>query len=290
MSWGLVMRYDPTREALYTPERQYPRFPPDMEWTLDRLCAEFSRKAYFHFEENAGEERLSAELAERGFTNVKCFSKKRGWSIGAQAFGAVSPDNGVVVAFRGTQWNEPFDAIGDLRALLLSWERGRPGRVHRGFWRQLLSLLDQLDPWIAEHRNVPLCFTGHSLGAALATLMAARYPSSRLVTFGSPEVGNRAFAALIDKANVRRYVDCADIVTMVPFWWPYVPVGERIYIDRDGKLHETASAASVAADREIAIAEYSEHYRNIWTNVLIRRLADHAPINYVSALLGIRTP
>ena len=112
--------------------------------------------------------------------------------------------------------------------------------------------------------------TGHSLGAAMATLMAARHPQAELVTFGSPRVGDEAFAAQFEDRDVRRYVDCNDVVTMVP---PgligYVHAGEMHYIDRFGIVHpKPPDASAIAEDRQIGRRDYRRRYAwQFWRNV-----------------------
>jgi triacylglycerol lipase len=63
-------------------------------------------------------------------------------------------------------------------------------------------------------------FGGHSLGAALATLAAARFPTTAGVsTIASPRVGDRLFAALFDArfgGRSLRYENDTDIVTLIP--------------------------------------------------------------------------
>jgi triacylglycerol lipase len=82
-------------------------------------------------------------------------------------------------------------------------------------------------------------FAGHSLGAALATLAADRFPAAAGVcTIGSPRVGDRAFAAEFDArfgARALRFVNDTDIVTHVPtpFPAPYEHVGQLRQISAD---------------------------------------------------------
>ena len=104
------------------------------------------------------------------------------------------PHDFVIVAFRGTEPDEWQDMLTDAKIKLVPW---RTGKVHRGFkeaideiWPRLEAELNALSPG----RTVWFC--GHSLGAALATLAADRYPQTRGVcTFGCPRVGDQTFAA-----------------------------------------------------------------------------------------------
>ena len=62
----------------------------------------------------------------------------------------------------------------------------------------------------------PIFYTGHSLGAAFATLAVARYPPRAVYTFGSPRVGNEAFAASLQVVPIHRVVDNKDAVVLLP--------------------------------------------------------------------------
>ena len=79
----------------------------------------------------------------------------------------------LVIACRGTQPNQWNDVKADLKAIPVIAET--VGRVHRGFKKEV----DDLWPMVREDllRKVNLSktvwFTGHSLGAAMATIMAS---------------------------------------------------------------------------------------------------------------------
>ena len=64
----------------------------------------------------------------------------------------------------------------------------------------------------------------------------------------------------------------------------YADAGSMRYIDRSGVVGATVDATDIAADRANARREYLAKYAARPGNVLVRELADHAPINYVRAL------
>jgi triacylglycerol lipase len=156
-----------------------------------------------------------------------------------QAYVATMP-GAVIVAFRGTEQDRLGDAFDDARFGLVA---ATHGSVHEGFrdaldrvWTPLAARLTPL----AASRTV--WFSGHSLGGALATLAADRFPTTAGVcTIGSPRVGDRAFAAAFDARfgdRAVRYVNDADIVTHVPtsFPLPYAHVGRLRQITPDGRV------------------------------------------------------
>ena len=102
----------------------------------------------------------------------------------------------ITIAFRGT--TDPRDWITDFRA----WRHHLQGcSLHSGFYAavssalpRILGALKSFDP------HTPIFVTGHSLGAALATVFAYRFPeTSRIAgvyTFGGPRVGDASFRDL----------------------------------------------------------------------------------------------
>lgn len=277
------MRYDPSKTALFHPEAGPPLFGSDLPWNEDARCAELARLAYIRFEEGDGA-RLDDALALGGFSRAAHFHDGR---TDAQGFAALAADGTRYLAYRGTQADRRKDLIADARFWGSAWDG--PGRVHDGFLRAERSLAAAVDAWLDVRRGAPLVVTGHSLGAAMATITAARIPGSTLVTFGSPRVGNAAFRAALAGRTVRRYVDCCDAVTTVPPALGYGHLGTELYIDRTGRvLPAPPGRWQRLRDKWAARRDYLARCAGRPGNVPLRALADHAPINYVSAVLGVR--
>jgi len=138
----------------------------------------------------------------------------------------VSGPNATIVAVRGTQRESLIDWIYDLQFL---FPREVPeGFVHRGF-RRCEQRLAKTGLWdYLQKLNPPkLWWTGHSLGGAVATLMAYEsikrgFAPVSLFTIGSPRVANdswchSAFACLkVSGGDVLRIVNPMDLVTHLP--------------------------------------------------------------------------
>ncbi|HEV8582865.1 MAG TPA: lipase family protein [Thermoanaerobaculia bacterium] len=272
--------YDATRDALYHPDLAASIFPVEGRVSEELLCAESARLVYKHFERTAGEKaQVDQALRSVGFNVVSYFARGS-----TQAFAARNAESDTaLVAFRGTEPDDVMDLADDLNALWTAWPQG--GRVHKGFKRALELVRKDVVNWIEQHRPRRLLLTGHSLGAALSTLLASLRNPDRLVTFGSPAVGDHDFAATLPANTARRYVDCCDLVTRVPpenFGFEHV--GTRLYINSLGQVIPNATEDHIKADRRAGREDYFQQHAWKKGNVAIRDLADHAPINYVYAL------
>jgi len=283
------MHYDPTFSALIHPELQ-PPLGKNQPWTEAATIAECARLSYFHFENDANAaQTLKGALADFGYVDFKGFTspgKQLGrFHFDTQAFGALSATRTAVVAFRGTQPDSFRDVASDASFLPTAWAGA--GKVHNGFWASLQEILPAILSWLDEVKPARLIVTGHSLGAAEASLLAGIRKDAELLTLGSPLVGDAAFAASFAGRKMARYVDCLDVVTRVP---PliYEHLGGLQYIDRHGKIVPGGlGPLENAAERVAASLAYAPLIKP--GNCLVRDLADHAPINYVSAILGVRT-
>ena len=180
------------------------------------------------------------KLHQTGFKQVQFFER-----AGTYGFVAVH-DRFAIVAFRGSEiWRreEHFDAqriLADMKTnidiRLADWTPGE--RVHSGFKDALEEVWSVLHSEITtlQSQGLKVWLTGHSLGAALATLAADRLPNVQgLYTFGSPRVGDKGFQ---DHFRVQAYrvVNGKDIVPTVPGEGPFRHVGERVWIAPDGRL------------------------------------------------------
>jgi hypothetical protein len=276
--------YDPTREALLHPSVRATLFKAGDggRLSLDAICSECSRLVYLRFESSEEHHKLLGDaLALVGAVDWVGFNDP---ATGTQAFAAVVPAKArAIVAFRGTEPDRVSDIGVDLDASTTVWPAG--GTVHAGFANAFDGVKIKIADWLASHPGIEVVFTGHSLGAALATLCASNWVASNLITFGSPRVGNLAFTQTIKAQAVARYVDCCDIVTHVPpetHWYSHV--GNALYIDCAGRLRTGITEDEIEADRTKARIEYVEKYAWRFNNAPVRDLADHAPINYQRAL------
>jgi alpha/beta superfamily hydrolase len=219
----------------------------------------------------------------------------------------------VIVAFRGTQVVKPglkdpldqvirsvaHDLLADAKFLLVDFKPG--GRVHRGFQDGLDEIWgSDVEPYLrrlqSENPARTFWFTGHSLGAALATLGAARFGDVQgLYTFGSPLVGDEKFAKSFRVKNAYRFVHHRDPITRMALVGPQEPlgfaryqhVGQLKYIDSDGVLHDAVVGNALERLAEGARENFGflvHELESLMSGGVLElptpELNDHAPLFY----------
>ena len=153
------------------------------KWGRAVIAAKLSAIAY------KNEKAAVADCKKLGFPWAKLISKD-----GAEVL--VAKDrNDMWFAFRGTEPSKLNDVMADLKVVKNTAMAG--GKVHGGFkqevddvWMDILEELEHNDQ-LKVRKDVYM--TGHSLGAAMATISSTRYVPEELFTFGSPRVGGPRF-------------------------------------------------------------------------------------------------
>jgi hypothetical protein len=274
----MAYKYDASRKALLTPARDTSFFPAGRPTEEAALCAEMSRLAYAAFERDP---QAAADvrnvLSPIGFGACTFFSE-----AGTQGFLAQDLNAALsILTFRGTEL-DARDWVTNLNARPIPWPKG--GQTHEGFAAALERVWEEVARVLALSQG-RLLYTGHSLGAALATLAASRQSPHALHTFGSPRVGDAAFAQTLAGLEHRRYVNSCDFVCQLPpEALDYRHAGPGCYLDHHGRLLLAPSPDAVARDQRAARRAYL--WRWAWrpgTN-WTRDLSDHAPVNYASAV------
>jgi hypothetical protein len=282
--------YSARKEDLISPYKGADFFPAGIPKTDGALCAEMARLAYCHGSSGFAfdQERIKNVLNRVGFSNCQFFESVGHFQGGGTHCFLALRDDGdkskklAILSFRGTDADDPTDLAVDADTLLTPWEAG--GTVHEGFAKALNEVRPTLDRAL-QTINSKIFFTGHSLGAALATLQASVRKPDCLYTFGSPRVGDSHFVTPLNGLPGRRYVDCCDIVThLPPETLGFVHVGDPYYIKLDRTVEFNPQPGLLKVDQDQAREEYLINYAWKIGNVPVRDLADHSPINYVTAV------
>jgi len=181
------------------------------------------------------------------------------------------------LAFRGTEPTKFNDVMADLKVVRNTALAG--GKVHSGFQDELNELwvdcLKELEHNSQLKKPKKVFFTGHSLGAAMATIAATRHEAECLYTFGSPKVGGPNFVKHI-KCPHQRFVNNNDIVTKVPpSILGFVHCGEERYFNAYGLERDPTYWQ-----------RWKDFFRGVWAGwkdgKFFDMLTDHGMDNYVN--------
>mmetsp|Transcript_52314 Transcript_52314/g.146790 ORF Transcript_52314/g.146790 Transcript_52314/m.146790 type:complete len:360 (+) Transcript_52314:98-1177(+) len=249
----------------------------EQERALTPRCAFSEREAldFFHLSSAAFCDSTALESWDcgpscdhvRGMKDVRRIDENR---LDAHAFVGRWRDR-CVLAFRGT---DSFDGwVQDLKSLELVDLPGCAScRVGAGFLESYEALSKGIRKSLAEIGcdKAPLSVTGHSMGAALATLAAfdlrrSSFNVTMSHTFGQPRVGDDAFAAAFNEefADVPffRVTRADDPIVYLPYRDPFHHVGTEVFY-RGDTTHghrvcdgsgEDPACAGQADDAEVAV-------------------------------------
>ena len=235
------------------------------------LFAQLSSIAYNNLKD------AKSQARKLGFTTTEFYDRD-----GAQAYRFMNKDD-LVIACRGTEPSQFSDIAADLKAIPVVAET--ISRVHKGF----KSEVDDLWPMICDdlvrpaNQGKKVWFCGHSLGAAMATIMSSRcfhYASvpdpEELYTYGSPRVGWRKYVKSLGVTH-HRWKNNNDIVTTVPpFFMGYKHDGEEHYLNSWGNVRK-ATGWQKFKDQMRGIAKGLKEGK-------IDSFSDHSMVNYCAYL------
>jgi triacylglycerol lipase len=164
---------------------------------------------------------LKNEVQSLGFPKYQYFNVKK---TGLQGFVAAN-DQFVFVIYRGSQ--EVADWINNLDFGLRNGPKyGFPGKIHTGFIKSLDSGWANIENIIGEFKDADqkIWVSGHSLGASLSVLTAARLEAAGtsvegVYTFGQPRTGDEEFVEWLNAqmpGRIYRFVNDNDVVPKLP--------------------------------------------------------------------------
>ncbi|WP_346837562.1 lipase family protein [Microbulbifer sp. SAOS-129_SWC] len=167
--------------------------------------------------------------------------------------------------------------------------------VHRGFDQTAIqiyrALLPQLD------KRLPVLLTGHSLGAAISTLLMMYlhedgFTLGPSINFGQPKVTNKAGAAKYHFLPLLRVVDENDLVPLVPpddlidaIHGGYAHFGPELML-LEGEYyvyenaHQSRQGAVTSFWKNLADLSVSEHYMQKYLRNITSKLAHAIQVKY----------
>ena len=236
------------------------------------LFAKLSSIAY-----NDNIKEVKKQVKKLGFTTVEFYNRD-----GAQAYRFQNAED-LVIACRGTQPTEFNDIKADLQAVPVVAET--VSRVHQGFKAEVDDLWPMIVEDITRTQNLDnkLWFTGHSLGAAMTTIMASRcFHDTELpnpietYTYGSPRVGWPTYVNSLGMVH-HRWVNNNDIVTRVPLAiMGYRHHGEEHYMNAWGNVRKPTGWQ-----------RFKDRMRGMWMGIKagsIDNFSDHGMNFYIANL------
>ncbi len=175
-------------------------------------------------------------------------------------------DEGTVFVFEGTQDME--DVIIDLQfGTTVPYKDHPSARVHEGFWKAYSSIRDEI-LMIVRNTNDRLFCTGHSLGAAMATILALDIQESLgkrciMYNMGSPRTGNANFAGLFEEGTENhRITHWNDPVPhLPPLVLGFHHAGDEMWYNEgwDGYVYCPKSESRMCADSRIVSMNVHDH-------------------------------
>ncbi|CAN1149983.1 Phospholipase A1-IIgamma [Linum perenne] len=168
----------------------------------------------------------------------EAWSKESNW----MGYVAVATDEGaaalgrrdIVVAWRGTV--QTLEWVNDLDFLLVSGDKVFGEKSDVKVMNEIKRLLEEY-----KDEEISITVTGHSLGAAVATLTAIDIVTNRFnhrcpvtaIVFASPRVGDSAFKKLFSQSKDLRILRVRNAMDVVPNYplIGYEVVGEELEID-----------------------------------------------------------
>jgi len=160
--------------------------------------------------------------------------------------GYMQSQSSIYVVFRGS--TSISDWVNNLDAVLTSYPKCSKCEVHKGFYSAEKSvigiIISAVQTLKKQFPSYTVVVTGHSLGAAVATLttwdlLDKGISPIRMFHFGSPRVGNTAFAEAFsntigDRNRVTHY---KDMVPHVPMHERFTHISGEWYEDKDHIVH-----------------------------------------------------
>ena len=227
---------------------------------------------------------FNSQSAFKGRTGLPIISTKS--SFGIIGISQHSFPKSAVISTRGTA--QLTDWITDANCGL-SFRNSRCNKaVHAGFNHTFNSMVSQISEVIDREKPAVVHCVGHSLGGALATLIAewlaaeTSVCSVNLYTFGSPRVGLTPFAQNLSAMgkidNIFRATNAGDPVPLVPVW-PFVHTPDN------GTDYRVLSGFSINPLKHL-INNYVEGIGGINDWSQIKRVSNYIPDSHIEHFLN----
>jgi len=181
--------------------------------------------------------------------------------------GYLPSQSSIYVVYRGS--TSIGDWANNLNAILTSYPKCSGCEVHKGFYNAeqgiISTIIAQVKGLQAQFPSYNVILSGHSLGAAITTLTAldfldAGITNIRMFHFGSPRVGNTAFANFASSKIVdrNRNTHHKDMVPHIPMHERFTHISGEWYEDDSG-LHECVGLEDPKCSYQWHITSIDDH-------------------------------
>jgi len=288
---------DLSHEALFGPNKSFPYFESTSELDSNSpqhfsaanaaMLAQCSMLAYVR--ESAF---IEKQLAKFGYSATEFFD------IGGTFAYLAEDDRNIILSFRGTETADKIDYLTDARVIQKDFTQH--GRAHSGFIQALEIVENQVLTSLKKRSDLApdktIWLTGHSLGGALATLFAIKYPdyADAIYVIGSPRAVNKKLAQhWHEKLAIYRIVNNNDLVTRIPSPPFYQHIGSTYFLSADGSLIIDPPSSKKWKDRLRGHSQFAkrlieEHWANAdFSAIPSDYFVDHSPLHYVEILTNL---
>lgn len=227
-----------------------------------------------------------AKLSNEAYKDLNCITKAYPdynityhGNAGADAY-TLHNEHDFIIVCRGTEVQQSSDIYADLS---ISKTHGISGKVHIGFNHYVDKIWADIFSHAIDHAKKNLWVTGHSLGAAMATIISSRFAASpylatpqAVFTYGCPRVGDRTFVNHYNNLPFEhhRWVNDGDIVTKIPF---------SPFFYHCGSMHRITSKGELLMhfDRKFTWKRVLNMANVVgWAKMIVNDIKDHSSDNY----------
>jgi len=236
----------------------------DLDWLATNISLSLSAQAYC--DPSSYLTRTFTQYSEGFIPTYRIFDK----SYDINGFiGYLPAHSSIYVVFRGSQSFQNF--VEDMELIQSNYTYCDNCKVHSGFLASQLSIeqdaLTEVNRLQSLFPDYQIVVTGHSLGAALATLFSVTLyhngiKNPRLFNFGSPRIGNINTAAYISELlpDINRITNHKDAVPHLPphSLTSFVHIAKEWYYDQNG-MHACEGFEDPKCSSQWFITSISDH-------------------------------
>lgn len=182
--------------------------------------------------------------------------------------GYTSSQSAIYVVFRGSESMSNW--ISNIDAILTDYPQCSGCKVHKGFYNAqqgaLSGVLSEVKNLKEKFPSYTVIVTGHSLGAALATLTSVDIQNAglgpvRMFNYGCPRIGNTAFAEWYSStiSDHNRITHHKDIVVHSPMHERFTHIDKEWY-EPDNSVPVTVKSCNGYEDKDCS---YQWHFTSV---------------------------